>query len=104
MEKTVKGLTVKTGQLSKDVDNNYNEFLDVKESHLEKIEMNSQGLKEMGTHKSRISKLEDDLIELGILFEKSKTEGQVDYDALCSKKEYLDVLELIKGINTKNSE
>ena len=66
MEKTVKSLTVKTGQLSKDVDNNYNEFLDVKESHLEKIEMNSQGLKDMGTHKSRIAKLEDDLIELGI--------------------------------------
>ena len=66
MEKTVKSLTVKTGQLSKDVDNNYNEFLDVKESHLEKIEVNSQGLKDMGTHKSRIAKLEDDLIELGI--------------------------------------
>ena len=66
MEKTVKSLTVKTGQLSKDVDNNYNEFLDVKESHLEKIEINSQGLKDMGTHKSRIAKLEDDLIELGI--------------------------------------
>jgi len=40
--------------------------LDVKESHLEKIEINSQGLKDMGTHKSRIAKLEDDLIELGI--------------------------------------
>ena len=58
----------------------------------------------MGSHASRISKLEDDLIELGIQFEKSKTEGQVDYDALCSKKEYLDVLDLIKEINSKDVE
>ena len=40
MEKTVKGLTIKSAQLSDDVDKNYNEFLDVKESHLEKIELN----------------------------------------------------------------
>lgn len=71
---------------------------------MEKIEINSQNIKDMSTHKSRIAKLEDDLIELGIQFEKSKTEGQVDYDALCSKKEYLDVLEIIKGLNIKNSE
>ena len=41
----------------------------------EKIEVNSQNIKDMGSHKSRIAKLEDDLIELGIQFEKSKTEG-----------------------------
>jgi hypothetical protein len=75
MEKTVKSLSIKSAQLTEDVDKNYNEFLDIKESHLEKIELNSQGLKDMGSHSSRISKLEDDLIELGILFEKSKTEG-----------------------------
>ena len=51
----------------------------------------------------KIAPFEDDHT-LDDLIEKSKTEGQVDYDALCSKKEYLDVLELIKVINTKNTE
>ena len=58
----------------------------------------------MSGHKARLSKIEDDFIELGIQFEKSKTEGKIDYDALCSKKEYLEVLEVIKGISSKNSE
>jgi hypothetical protein len=58
----------------------------------------------MSSHASRISKLEDDLIELGIQFEKTKKEGAVDYDSLCSKKEYLSVIELIKEINVKDNE
>lgn len=58
----------------------------------------------MASHASRISKLEDDLIELSLQFEKSKKEGAVDYDSLCSKKEYLSVLDIISGINSKNEE
>jgi hypothetical protein len=66
MEKTVKELKIKAAGLQDQIDKNFNEFLDVKELHLEKIEANYQQIHAMSNHASRISKLEDDLIELGL--------------------------------------
>ena len=85
MEKTVKNLSIKSTDMQEQIDKNYNEFLDAKESLLEQIEENSQKIKAMGSHSARISKLEDDFIQMGLRMEKEKKESAVDYDKLCSK-------------------
>ena len=52
-------------------------------------------LQKMASHTDRIAKLEEDLIDLENEMKKARQEGAIDYDALCSKKEYLEVMEMI---------
>ena len=61
-------------------------------------------LQKMASHSDRIAKLEEDLIDLENEMKKARQEGAIDYDALCSKKEYLAVMDLIGSIHDKDSE
>ena len=76
-----------------------NDFHDSKDSLLEKISDNTMTLQKMASHGDRIAKLEEDLIDLENEMKKARQEGAVDYDALCSKKEYLEVIDLINNIH-----
>jgi arginine utilization protein RocB len=80
------------------------DFQDSKDNLLEKITDNTMALQKMASHSDRIAKLEEDLIDLENEMKKARQEGAIDYDALCSKKEYLAVMDLIGSIHDKDSE
>jgi len=61
-------------------------------------------LQKMASHTDRIAKLEEDLIDLENEMKKARQEGAIDYDSLCSKKEYLEVMDIIKSINSKDQQ
>ena len=104
MEKTVKSIVSKQAEMETALTEFQSDFQDSKDNLLEKITDNTMTLQKMASHTDRIAKLEEDLIDLENEMKKARQEGAIDYDALCSKKEYLEVMDLISSINSKDKE
>jgi len=98
MEKATKQLGAKQTETDTRITNIQNEHESTKEDLSNKIQHLQVGLDKLASHEDRITKLEDDMTELREELALSRDAGKVDYDKLCSKDEYLELLDQIKDI------